>query len=128
MRARGDVYAIVDTCFKFRALFIIVPGHQLDSEHLRFFRIIFSGFSDACQPCAAALLVNESVLAPQSNRVVKAFVTGTERQIISVVCGCIIVSVQITDIRYVWPGIVPFPFMLLIISSGSRLNPGVTAI
>ena len=75
--------AIINSTFNLTAFFVIVPGNNLNSQHLPRAGIVLAGFSQALKPGLSALLPHDAIGAPGRQGIVEAFVCrfhGVRRQ------------------------------------------------
>ena len=73
----GDGKAVVDSRLDFRALFVIVPGHQLQEGQLIAGVVIAVDLAVGLEPSLAALLADHAIEAPRRQSIVEAFVAGS---------------------------------------------------
>ena len=74
----GDAHAIIDSAFDFRAFFVIIPGHDLDADHLSEAGVILAILGHGLEPGCSTLLADDAVGCPCRQRVIEPFVRRFE--------------------------------------------------
>src|SRR6185437_4450608 len=75
--------AVINSAFDLGALFIIVPGDQLDTAEAGIAAVVFAEFIEGGQPGLAAVLVEDAVRAPTRKSVVKPLIAAAYHRIVT---------------------------------------------
>src|SRR6185437_13186469 len=70
----ADADAVINSTFDLGALFVIIPGDQLDTAEAGIAAVVFADFIEGGQPGLAAVLVEDAMRAPTRKSVVKSLI------------------------------------------------------